>query len=228
MKWTAGESKATFVQGVANANFPTLRYHKVRVAFFNEKTEVIRTEDFYINNTAETEIDLGDLTGVTAILPNYEDHDFVLVILDAVSRDFLRTNINLITDDLTKAIIEKSFFDMVRNQTITANEFLELAVSVLTPELSNEGISAIFSFIREILGYYALDADRSNYSAQIFDKLLIMAQSTEDKTSDKYNVIVNQLLTSAATDAQIDTIYTIYKAFRLGFSNVSLGINNQW
>lgn len=171
---------------------------------------------------------MGDTTGISAILPNYEDHDFVLVILDAVSREFLRTNINSITDDLTKAIIEKSFFDMVRNQKINANEFLDLAVSVLTPELSNEGINAIFHFLREILGYYALDADRSTYSAQIFDKLLIMANATADKNSDKFTVIVNQLLSHAATDAQVDVIYTIYKAFRIGFSNWNAGISGQW
>ena len=228
LKWTPGESSATFEQGVANENFSTLRYHKVRVAFFNEKTEVVRTEDYYINNVASTQIDLGDLTGITAILPNYQDHDFVLVILDKISREFLRTNINLITDDLTKGIIEKSFFDMVRNQKITANEFLELVVSVLTPELSNEGLNAIFSFSSEVLGYYALDADRSKYSAQIFDKLLAMSQAVTDKDSDTFNVIVNKMLQTASTDAQIDVIYTIYKAFRLGFSNWNAGIGGQW
>lgn len=144
----------------------------MKVAFFDQNSNVIRTEDYFINNEEKTEVDLGDTTGISAILPNYEDHDFVLVILDEVSRNFLTEHINLIKDDLTRTIIQKSFFDMVRNHTITANEFLELSVSVLTPELSNEGFNATFFLLGEILGYYALDADRKAYSAKIFDKLL--------------------------------------------------------
>lgn len=228
LSWKQGQSKGVFTQGVANKAFPTLRYHKIRVAFFNDKTEIVRTEDYYINNVDETEVDLGDTTGISAILPNYEDHGFILVILDKISREFLTANINNITDDLTKAILEKSYFDMVRNQTISANEFLDMVISVLTPELTNEGINAIFFFVREILGYYALDSDRTAYRVKIFDKLLLMAQAETDKSSDRYNVIIDFLLKYPSTDAQIDVVYTLYKSFRLGFSNINLGISNQW
>lgn len=187
-----------------------------------------RTEDYFINNVETTEVDLGDTTGISAILPNYEDHDFVLVNIDEVSRNFLAENINKIKDDLTRTIIQKSFFDMVRNQTITANEFLDLSVTVLTPELSNEGFNPTFFFLGEILGYYALDADRKAYQAKIFDKLLHITQSTEDKSSDKYSVALSQLLNFAVTDKQKDILYNIYIAYRLGFSHLTLGIDAQW
>jgi aminopeptidase N len=199
LKWNKGESKGVFTQGVANANFPTLRYHKIKVAFFDEKAKVIRTEDYFVNNVESTEVDLGDTTGVSAILPNYEDHDFVIVNLDEVSRNFFGENINEIDDDLTRTIIQKSFFDMVRNQTITANEFMDLSVKVLTPKLGNEGLNATFYLLGEIIGHYALDADRAAYSAKIFDKLLEIVQVT-CKKSDKYNVVTSQLISFASTD----------------------------
>lgn len=228
LDWTKGQSKGVFTQGVANANFPTLRYHKIKVAFFDENSAVIRSQDYFINNEATTEVDLGDTSGVTAILPNYQDLDFILVILDEVSRTFLTENINKITHDLTRTIIQKSFFDMVRNQTITANEFLDITVNVITPELSNEGFNATFTLLGEIMGYYALDADRYAYSEKIFDKLLHVCQSITDKKSDKYSVVVSQLLNRATTDKQKDVLHNIYKSFRLGFSNLTLGIDAQW
>lgn len=199
----------------------------MRVAFFDEAANVLRTEDYFINNVETTEVDLGDTTGVAAILPNYEDHDFVLVNIDEVSRNFLTEHINQIKDDLTRTIIQKSFFDMVRNQTITANEFLDLSVTVLTPELSNEGFNATFFLWGEILGYYALDADRKAYQEKIFEKLLEVTQGI-DRSSDKYSVVLSQLLNFAATDKQKDVLYNIYIAYRLGFSHLNLGIEAQW
>jgi aminopeptidase N len=177
LSYSNTSSKGIFTQGLANNNFPTLRYHKIKVAFFNDNAEVARVEEYYINNVETTEVELGDLTGISAILPNYEDHDFVLVILDDKSKEFFKQNINKIDDDLTKAIIIKSFFDSVRGIRISANDFLELAVTVMIPSLSNEGLNTIFFFLSEILGYYALDADRAKFSEKIFDKLFLISQS---------------------------------------------------
>eukprot|EP00178_Gracilaria_changii_P021479 TRINITY_DN63812_c0_g1_i1.p1 TRINITY_DN63812_c0_g1~~TRINITY_DN63812_c0_g1_i1.p1 ORF type:complete len:101 (-),score=21.13 TRINITY_DN63812_c0_g1_i1:16-297(-) len=54
------------------------------------------------------------------------------------------------------------------------------------------------------------------------------AQAVSSQWDDKKTVILDNLISNASTDAQIDQIYSIYKAFRLGFAVCDLGINNQW
>jgi aminopeptidase N len=43
LKWTSGNSKAVIVQTAVKAEYPTLRYHKIRIGFYNAEAELIRT-----------------------------------------------------------------------------------------------------------------------------------------------------------------------------------------
>lgn len=228
LQWTKDSSNGVIVQTAAREMFPKLRYHKIRIAFFNQEGQVIRTMDSYINNVAETEIDLGDLSEVAAILPNYEDHDFVIVKLDEVSRNYFKENLSKIEGELTRTIIIKSFYDMVRNHTIKASDLCDLCVGALVPSITNYSMNSIFFLIGTIMADYLKQEQRDHYNHIFFQKLMEINKTITDRKSDKASVVFEKLVSHAHSDEDIQQIYHIYQAYRLGFGNITPGVNDQW
>lgn len=143
-----------------------------------------------MNNVTETEIDLGELTGVVAILPNYDDYDFVNITLDELSKEFFKANLSKMADPLNQNVVIKSFFDMVKSNLTRSEEFLDLIVGILTPALTTTSIDGLHYFLNRILNFYTSDQSRRAYYHKIFRKFLAMAGAEKDKTSPKFKVVM--------------------------------------
>ena len=230
LTWPEEGTQGIITQTAVRSEYPTLRYHKIRIAFFDKDVQVIRTEDVIINNVAETTVELGDLTGVEAIMLNYQDFDFVNAYLDPRSFTFLKENLHKIRDPLTQGLILKTLYDMVKNVQIGYNEFLKAAVSCLTEELSAEGLGILFKFLYEILFSFAKDQEIRGYQHEIFTRLLTMSKKEADKQSDRYKVIMNHLIASPSTEEDFRVIYVLYHSLENHFfvDNSLFGIEDRW
>lgn len=228
LEWSPESTQGIITQTAARDMFPTLRYHKIRIGLFDQNAEVIRTVDVYINNTEKTEVELGDLSNVSAILLNYEDHDFAIIQIDSRSSEFFKQNYAKITDELTRTIIFKSYYDMVRSQAIPGSEICELTVAALVPSITNYSLNTIFLMVDPIMTNYMRQEERNHYCHLIFQKLLEINRTVEDKESDKATVIFEQLIGHSFHNDDIMQLYHFYMAFRNGMIKTKIGINTQW
>lgn len=79
-------------QGVALEAYPTLRYHKMRVGFYDENAKLLAEPELILQNTGETQMNVSscdfDRSKVCAVVPNVGDMTFIKIILDATSLEF--------------------------------------------------------------------------------------------------------------------------------------------
>ncbi len=62
--------------------------------------------------------------GYAAVLLNFEDWGYLKLVLDRHSVDFFSRNLSRIPDLLSRSLIWRSFFDMVKDSKITAEKYL--------------------------------------------------------------------------------------------------------
>jgi len=85
----------------------------------------------------ETVIEYDGSKHYKAILLNFEDHTFAKNIIDPVSLDFFIKNINNIKDILSRTLIWRSFFEMVKDGKMTSHKFVEVVITALANETSD-------------------------------------------------------------------------------------------
>lgn len=114
---------------------PTLRYHKMKVAFFDSACCIVQSMDLILENQEETTVEV-DCKDVVAILPNHEDWCYIKVIFDSNSLQFFQRNFLLIQDPLTKLLVLRSIFDMVKDAKYKGSEFIDSLIRVNSLEKS--------------------------------------------------------------------------------------------
>lgn len=131
-EWTPGSSTVKLHQGVALEEHPTLRFHRIDVAFFDAEGNVVVTKEVILNDTAVTEIEvegLGD--NIVAVLPNYNDYSFIKVIFDEASSTWFGANLSKLSEPLSTGLVLRSFYDAVRDARFKASSFVTLASGLI-------------------------------------------------------------------------------------------------
>ena len=166
------EAKLAIKQGVALEGFPTLRHHKMRVAFFDENATVYDAKDIMLNNTAETVITYDGSKQPKAVLLNYEDEAFIKVRLDENSITFLKEKLHKIADELTRAMIWRSLFDMVRDGQLSAAKFVDIAVQGIPNEPNDTTLNNILTFASGSFEYSPQVLNNNTLKPKLFDATL--------------------------------------------------------
>lgn len=81
-------------------------------------------------------------TPYQAVLLNYGDWGFIKVLLDDISIEFFKNNLHKINDVLTRTLIWRSFYDMVRDAKISSEEYIEFFMKAFSLEESDDIISS--------------------------------------------------------------------------------------
>ena len=75
-----------------------------------------------------------------AVLLNYEDHTFVKNNIDSASREFFTDNLSKINDILSRTLIWRSYYEMVKDAIIPSDKF----ISIFIKNIFNEPSDSIF------------------------------------------------------------------------------------
>jgi aminopeptidase N len=59
---------------------------------------------------------------------NFEDHTFVKNVIDKVSLSYFEKNLHNITDILSRTLIWRSFFEMVKDGKMRAERFVDIVI----------------------------------------------------------------------------------------------------
>jgi hypothetical protein len=147
-EWTPGSSTVKLHQGAVLPEHPTLRFHRIDVAFYDADGNVAITKEVKLNDTEVTEIEvegLGD--NIVAVLPNYNDYSFIKVIFDPVSLAWFENNLTKISEPLSTGLVLRSLYDGVRDARYKASQFITVASGLIAAINDNQLIDIAFMYI---------------------------------------------------------------------------------
>lgn len=138
-------------------NYPTLRTHKMKIASFyktNNTINIGKVVDLeYSAPVTEVKEFIGERCPDVA-LPNFEDHDYVKVVLDAITVKNVKENLSLFEDPMIRTLFWNSLWDMVSDQKLKAQDFLELVFSHGLRETDLEVLSLVLGRVGQTLNNY--------------------------------------------------------------------------
>lgn len=103
---TWASSSLKVIQSAFSEIYPSLRYHKLQVAFYDQNGQITEVKDVTIpRNVTSVEVPFDNSQGVVAALVNYNDYTFVSNIIDDQSLSFFMTSILKIHDQNIRALI---------------------------------------------------------------------------------------------------------------------------
>jgi len=229
----SSDAKLIIKQSVALENFPTLRHHKMKIAFFDDNGKVYDTKDVVLKNTPETTITYDGSKQPKAILLNYQDEAFIKIRLDDYSITFFKAKLHLIPDELTRAMIWRSLFDMVRDGKLSSYKFIEIVVGGAPNEPEDSALNNILSYASSSLILSPQILNDNLLKPKLFDCVLKLLLSTEKSNTNRI-VLLREFLIAFASFGEKRDIDNFSRL--LGWLNgtdpqlkdIETDLNNKW
>jgi aminopeptidase N len=139
-------AKLTLIQGHCLPQYPTLRYHKMQVGFYADDGTLIEAKEIFLKNQKETVIEYDGSKDVVAIIPNVGDYSFIKIILDEQSINWAMKNISKVQDELTRALVWRSMFDMVRDCRLKSVEMINICSSHFSQETNSSILQSMTAY----------------------------------------------------------------------------------
>jgi aminopeptidase N len=90
-----------------------------------------------------------------AILLNFEDHTFAKNVIDKVSLAYFEKNLHNVHDILSRTLIWRSFFEMVKDAKMRADKFVDIIIKSLANEASDAIFENQFDFVHASINTYS-------------------------------------------------------------------------
>ena len=206
---------------------PTLRYHVIKIGFFDENGKVAHVQKAIVRKQEWTEIEFKN-KNYKAVLLNYEDWDFVKVTLEEHSSKFFLENMNKLENPLDRAMVVKMIFNLVKDAKMKSSDFIrQLGDDFLENSMVNsEYLSLICDHFNSALHSYTpsthIDAE-ADYLVERFTALLPKAQDKEIK-----KILKTALLNSTITDEAIDKLKLVLEDNNPQLADLDLTIDEKW
>ncbi len=135
---TAGDRlSAMAIRQTAPTDHPTLRPHALEVALAKNGTGgPLRVESIsaWIDGPDTPIAEARGREVPDLVFPNYGDHAYAKVSLDAASVDFVRHDLDKVQDPLLRELLWMSLWEMVRDRELRSTEYLAIGRSELPDE----------------------------------------------------------------------------------------------
>ena len=108
----ASTGKFTLKQGYVLEEYKTLRFHKMKVGFYDENAKLIAEHEVVLQDKEDTVVDVSsmgfDYKNTVCVIPNVGDLTFIKLLLDPVSLQFLVFHMTKIESELTRGLLYRS------------------------------------------------------------------------------------------------------------------------
>ena len=219
-----GKQEIYFLQTASKKEFPTLRYHKLKLAAFDKNCKIIHTEEIFINNKKKTFMNFEN-KNYKAIITNYEDWGYIKMILDKKSLEFFKKNIKKINSNLTLLLILKSLFDMVRDAKYKGTEFLDFLFQnnfFFGLKKNIQILNACIELIKKTINLIPF-IFKNEYKNKIFDQCEKMLKNSEKDI----RIILKKTLIENCTKKNINKLKMIFEDCH-PFLNLDLENQESW
>jgi aminopeptidase N len=153
---------------------PTLRPHALEVGVGREQEGrlVIRALPATIDGPRAEVADARGLPAPDLTFPNFGDHAYAKIALDARSLDYVRRRLDAIDDALLRELLWMSMWEMVRDSQLPSTEFLAICRARLSTEADLDIITAVVERAGLVLARYIPESQRSAEAHALFEAAL--------------------------------------------------------
>lgn len=224
-----GSTKLVIKQNAYLKEFPTLRYHKLKIAFFDAEAKVAEEKDIIIENKEETTIEFEN-KNYKAVLLNHGDWAFVKVELDEHSRAFFNENLAKISSDqvLAQLLIIRSLNDGVRDGIIKGDVFVDTILKGYLQSATNNSlvVENVSNFMNDALILYTKPENVVASSDKVFDVLCELIKKEEK--ADMLKILKAKFLTFARSPKAVNILKAILEGTTQDYKKVELTLEDEW
>ncbi len=172
------------IEQTAPAEYPTIRPHVLEVGLLKMENGRSTVTSLPVRLEAQR-VEVAEARGLPTpdlIYPNYQDHAYAKVALDAESVAFLRERIEEVEDLLFRQLLWSSLWNMVRDQQLSSIDFLAMVRAKAPRESSVELTDSILTSAQRALSAYVPAAVREQEFGKFFEAAwgALRAASTAD------------------------------------------------
>ncbi len=172
------------------------RMHMLDIAFYDADFKLSTVERIMIEDKPETIIaKVKGMPAPVAVLLNVNDYAYCKVLLDAESIHAFQKNLSKVTDNLTRMIIWRSYWDMVRDGQTSAQEFLKLVVSQCPFENEEAIFTGALGYAISAATWYVPREFKDSEKVPIVDMLLARLKTEQCPNLKKH--ILNNIMAFA-------------------------------
>ena len=131
---------------------------------------------------------------------NFEDHTFAKNIIDQKSLSFFTEHLNDIKDVLSRTLIWRSFYDMIRDAKMKSHQFVEVVVKRLASEPSDSIFEKQFDFLNASINTYTPIPLRSDLNTTVFDFIYKLIPQVPKEQQNRIVILKSKLPSFAHSD----------------------------
>ncbi|MEO5668977.1 MAG: aminopeptidase N [Bdellovibrionota bacterium] len=158
VKWNCAEGllKSIEIDQAAPTDYPTLREHQTRVAFLKATPQgliVSATENVNYSGANTEHVLEKPIACPAAVYPNFEDQDYVKVMLDARSLEVAQKQLSKIKDSWLRGMMTQALWTLVRDGAWDLPSFLKAAYTHLPLENDEQNLTAAMDSVSSAADY---------------------------------------------------------------------------
>lgn len=168
-------------QTAALTDHTTLRDHKIIVELFDSSMNSIQKSTITVQPQAETVFDQFNGLPVACAILNVDDWGYCKIRIDESSFEVLKDHLSKINEPLTRQLVYRALWDMVRDIKMSAVELIEFVLAQLSHEKDTDIASIVLDTASAALTYIPIGPHKENLMHQLFElSIEKLARSTSD------------------------------------------------
>ena len=218
----------TLTQAPVLSQHSTLRVHKMKIAFFGDDAELLEARDFVVPAKKTVTLHYEGTKKLRAILLNYDDEAFIKIRIDAHSTEFFKNNLRHVKEELSRTLIWRAYWDMLRDGLISSLEFVDIVSNALPEEHSYVIANDILSYTSAAILRFTPIKLRSLLSYRVFDLVYRQLLSTDHQDTNKVVSLREYLITFAENERHAELVLEWFKDAVPTLSKYPLGLDDKW
>lgn len=197
------------------------------MAFFTEDLQIDVVEVLILPQ-AETVAHYDGSKGYKAVLLNFEDHTFAKNNIDKTSLEFFKKNINSISDILSRTLIWRSFFEMIKDAIMTSHEFVDVITTALANETSDSIFERQFDFVHTAINHYTPQREREPLNSRMFKFIYNLIPNVHQDQQNRIVILKGKLVNFAYTNEEKKLLIEWMKGNDANLKDHPMTIGQKW
>ncbi len=202
---TGDRLSAMAIRQTAPLDHPTLRPHALEVALAKNGSGPLRVDSIaaWIDGPDTPIAEARGREVPDLVFPNYGDHAYAKVSLDAASVDFVRHDLDKVQDPLLRELLWMSLWEMVRDRELRSIEYLAIGRSELPDEPDLDIVNTVLDRSAIVINRYLPEAVRVDEAHAWFEAALANVAKTE---GDRQIIWARSAINAAASAADVQRL----------------------
>ena len=218
----------TLKQTAVLTQHPTLRVHKMKIGFFGEGAELLEVRDLVVPAKECVTLTFEGKQKLKGILLNYENEAFIKVRIDGNSAEFFKSNLKNMKDELSRALVWRAFWDMLRDGLMSSLEFVEIVNSTLADEPSDVIVNDVLSYTSAAVHHFTPIKLRSLLCYKVFDFIYYLLLKTDPQSTSRVVSLREHLIGFADSENHVELVLNWFKGAVPELGKYPLGLNDKW